>query len=149
LPKAAAQVAVQVLVQVLVQVQVARLEALARAMLPEQAAAVRVLLPIRRPILQEPPGAAPTWVIRTPLRTSTPMTRTAQMKEIKIAHIVAAEGQGPMQTHPVRKFGERWPSRLVATAAEDRLSFLQRFSFRSKARAVSDRERRGLRRTRS
>jgi hypothetical protein len=75
-------------------VVVVPVEALARAVLPEEAALVRVLLPIRRPILEARPGAAPTLrsvVIRTPVRTPTPMSRTARMKEIKIAHPVAAE----------------------------------------------------------
>jgi hypothetical protein len=68
--------------------------ALPREVLPEQAAAVRVLLPIRRPILEARQGAATTlrsWIIRTPVRTPTPKTRTARMKEIKIVHPVAAE----------------------------------------------------------
>jgi hypothetical protein len=97
LPKAVAVVAAaaeeeeeeEVEVEVVVPV-----EALARAVLPEQAAAVRVLLPIRRPILQARPGAAlilRSWAIRTPVRTPTPITRTARTKAIKIAHPVAAE----------------------------------------------------------
>jgi hypothetical protein len=95
LPKAAAVVvlAVELVVELVVVVPV---EALARAMLPEQAAAVRVLLPIRRPILEARPGAAPilrSGVIRTPVRTPTPVTRTARMKEIKIAHPAADETQ--------------------------------------------------------
>jgi hypothetical protein len=83
--------AVELVVELVVVVPV---EALARAVLREQAAALRVLLPIRRPILEARPGAAPIlrrWVVRTPVRTPTSMTRTARMKEIKIAHPVAAE----------------------------------------------------------
>jgi hypothetical protein len=40
-------------------VVVVPVEALTRAVLPEQPAAVQVLLPIRRPILEARPGAAP------------------------------------------------------------------------------------------
>jgi hypothetical protein len=72
-------------------------EALARAVLEEQAAAARVLLPIqvqRRPIREGRRGAAPilaAWAIRTP---AAPPTRTARMTgEIKIAHPVPAEGK--------------------------------------------------------
>ena len=59
------------------QVLVVRVEALARAVLPAQAAAIRALLPIRRQILQARPGAAAPilqQVIRTPeVWTPTPM----------------------------------------------------------------------------
>jgi hypothetical protein len=76
-------------------------EALARAVLAEQAAAARVLQPIQ--VQQVPRGAAPilpAWAIRTPIRTpAAPPTRTARMTaEIKVVHPVPAEGPGPIQT---------------------------------------------------
>jgi hypothetical protein len=59
------------------QALVVRVEVLARAVLPAQAAAIRALLPIRRQILQARPGAAAPilqQVIRTPeVWTPTPM----------------------------------------------------------------------------
>ena len=59
------------------QVLVVPVEVLARAVLPAQAAAVRALLPIRRPILQARPGAAAPILrqaIQTPeVWTPTPM----------------------------------------------------------------------------
>jgi hypothetical protein len=73
LPKAAAvaELVVELVVGLVVELLVVVPgEALARAVLREQAA-VRVLLPIRRPILEARPGAAPilrAWAIRTPTR---------------------------------------------------------------------------------
>jgi hypothetical protein len=58
LPKAAAVEAAAV-VEVVVVAVVVPVEVLARAVLPEQAAAVRVLLRIRLRIPQARPGAAP------------------------------------------------------------------------------------------
>jgi len=83
--------------------------------------------------------------------TSRPCTRcSSQTLDVPL---VGAAGQLPVgasQCHSQRRYGtsrfnlgQRWPSRLVATTTENRLSFP------SKARAVSDRERRRSRRTRS
>jgi hypothetical protein len=77
-------------------------EALARAVLPE-AAAARVLLRIRRPIREARQGAAlilRAWAIRASIRTLAPPTiRTARTtREVKIAHPVAAEGKNPGPT---------------------------------------------------
>jgi hypothetical protein len=71
--------------------------ALVRAVRPEQAAAIRVLPPTQQPILEAQQGVAPilgVWAIRTPTRIPGALTTlTARMTgQIKIAHIVAAEG---------------------------------------------------------
>jgi hypothetical protein len=88
-------------------------EVLARAVLPEQAAAARVLLPIQPQILQARPGAAApilrAWVIRGPVRTPTPMTRAAQLIEIKIARPVAAESQCTRMLPSPPQLGGRIP----------------------------------------
>jgi hypothetical protein len=91
--------------------EVVPVEALARAVLAEQAVAARVLQPIqvqRRQVREARRGAAPilpAWAIRTPIRTpAVPPTRTARMTaEIKIAHPDPAEGQGPIQTAPKKQ----------------------------------------------
>ena len=66
-----------VVVVLVEQVLVVRVEVLARAVLPAQAAAIRALLPIRPQILQARPGAAAPILqqaIRTPeVWTPTPM----------------------------------------------------------------------------
>jgi hypothetical protein len=86
-------------------------EALARAVLAEQAAAARVLQAIqvqRRQVREARRGAAPIVLARA-IRTRIPTpavlpTRTARMTaEIKIAHPDPAEGQGPIQTAPKKQ----------------------------------------------